>query len=171
MQRSNVTEVSVAAQCSQRKSQWEHSMLLWRCRGHGKDNGSHSFFLMVCCSKTFEAVFPLTESSKYDWKPISPLLLFSTWFLKWNKQQMLSRISHPLLLLKLYQEHLVIKNDVWPLNLWCIIAKVVTEKENILPMKLGTICFHGSEDSDEQPWQIAWELLAAQCGSDDLHTT
>lgn len=47
----------------------------------------------------------------------------------------------------------------------------ITEKVNILPRKLGTICFHSSKDSDEQLRQTASELLGAQHGSDDLHTT
>lgn len=52
-----------------------------------------------------------------------------------------------------------------------MVTKAVTERENTPPMKLGTICFHGSKNSDEQLWQIAQELLGAQRGSDDLHAT
>lgn len=74
-----------------------------------------------------------------------------TWFSKQNKQQMLGSIPHPPKTLPKapgYREQCLDSQFLMHRN-------QITEKENIPPMKLGTICFYSSKDSDEQFGQTA----------------
>lgn len=122
-------------------------ILSQRHKGQQKDNGGHSFFKMTCCTKTFRQHFPQKAENM-----IACLSSPSHFIFQRGKRTNVKRHHLSFTPPKTLPEHLVIEKEAWPINCWCIITKPVTEKENIPPMMLGTICFHGSTDIDEQLW-------------------